>query len=252
LINLKDAPGYLKRAAAPLQPCLGDCYLPFGVALILGFSTLGFLFGNVFTRLFLARALAQTDPGRERSRESEEEQARNTAEILASTKPKAADAAVRSPAVTEWKDPFRALAEEYQNDNIADYRERVNHKNERANRMGEVLLAAKAAKTDVAAFVMANPRDGSIVGFATYCISKPENDDIGLLLRVAALAGRLHTKYRLVLAFRQLLREHFGSRREIEQLRLLITGWLDSADDPLKAAIQRLGELIEQELPSRK
>ena len=254
LINLKDLPHFLRRASAPLQPCLGDCYLPFGVALILGFSTLGFLFGNVFTRLFLARAIALADPGRERLRKSEEEQARDTEEIVKNTRTKTAGGVV-NPAVAmapdEWKTKFRALAEEYQSDNMKDYRERLNHKNDRADRIGEILLTAKASKTEVADFVAANPRDGFIAGFATYCITKPEKDDVSLLLRVAALAGRLHTNYRLVLAFRRLLRNHFGSRSEIEQIRVLITGWMESADDPLKVAIQRLVELMEQELHNR-
>jgi hypothetical protein len=63
LINLKQAPHYLRLAAETLRPCFGEnCYLPFGISLIVGFSSLGFLFGNVFTRLFLARAIADADP----------------------------------------------------------------------------------------------------------------------------------------------------------------------------------------------
>ncbi len=70
LINLKQAPDYLKRAAGTLKDCFGPgCYLPFGIATILGFSSLGFLFGNVFTRLFLARAMRTADEELEQVRQ---------------------------------------------------------------------------------------------------------------------------------------------------------------------------------------
>jgi hypothetical protein len=107
LINLKQAPGYLKTAASVLQPCFGDCYLPFGIALILGFSPLGFLFGNVFTRLFLARAFKDADLEKvrqelkgteERLQQAQVEQSKQLLKTVAQAK---AERAMEDPLLSE-------------------------------------------------------------------------------------------------------------------------------------------------------
>jgi hypothetical protein len=261
LINLKDAPGYLWRAANTLKPCLGeDCYLPLGISLILGFTSVGFLFGYVFTRLFLARAFSLTDLSSREARKAEHRDDKKTSHIVEkvtgdSAKPPetiagtaatpALPAAVQKPP----KERFADLAAAYERDQIPDRADRIRWKDEQADAMAAVLAGSNVAKRDIADFVAASPSDGAIAGLATYVIARAEPGDMALLLRIAALARRLHTRYRLLLAFRQLLRNRFVNRTQADQLRVLLEGWIADADEDLRASIQSIRALLEREFP---
>jgi hypothetical protein len=66
LINLKTLPGFILGKAQVLATSLGKTdqlndYLAFSVALIVAFPALGFLFGYLSTRLYLASAFARAD-----------------------------------------------------------------------------------------------------------------------------------------------------------------------------------------------
>jgi len=265
LIHLKDAPGILKRAAAPLKHSFGESYLAVGSALILGFCAIGFLFGYVFTRLFLVRAFSEADPAEDaaegdkrlQGRMDESKEAVTKSAATASEPGKTGIASLASPAgAGNWIKPFLNLAETYVQDRFPDIFQRVSHKNRTADEMAALCLSARCAKQDVANLLTnreketsAGGNDGIIAGLASYILMQPGPGDLKILLSVALTAGRLHTRYRLIMAFRELLAGRLGTPEEFEQVRTLIQGWLNRADDDLRSAILALDQLIERRYP---
>ncbi len=252
LIHLKDAPSVIKRVVAPLKCCLGDCYLAFGTALLLGFSALGFLFGYVFTRLFLVRAFSDADPSEDVAEGDQrlQERMHDTKAAIDKASPglTVMDA---GGAASDWEAPFLKLAEEYCQDQFASIFQRVSHKDKKADEMAALLAAAKAPKARVVELLKQNEAgakrsDGIIAGFASYCLMRAEAEDLEVLLSVALAARRLHTRYRLIMAMRELLQRDFGSRDQFQQVRVVIKGWLADADDDLTSAIVTLEKLIER------
>lgn len=61
LIELRNIPGYLRKLANLLSEGLGQSNYAFAFALIVYFLILGFLFGYLATRLFLAGAFSRAD-----------------------------------------------------------------------------------------------------------------------------------------------------------------------------------------------
>jgi hypothetical protein len=260
LIHLKDAPAILRKVVNPLQHCLGDCYLAFGTALVLGFGALGFLFGYVFTRLFLARAFSDADPAEEIA-QAEQRLQQRTDEAKASMikagsaleQGKVGDAGGHIVAPTDWTERFLKLAEEYGQDQFPSIFQRVSHKDRKADEMVVVLAGTAVSKKAVADLIAQQSGeatskfcDGMIAGLASYVLLKPETNDLEVLLSVALAARRLHTRYRLLMAFRELLQRGNGTREQFEQVRVLIQGWMADADADLRTAIVALEQLIER------
>jgi len=258
LVNLKNAPELVNKAVHPLKGCLGDCYLAIGIGIILAFPTLGFLFGNIFTRLFLARAISQGDPSHESLMNTEKTQNLDVERIkgavnAAVAKSESGGAAESQRLIspdqpTSWQEKFEQTAAQYEQDKFNDIRERIRWKDQHSVQMAQILMDAKAGKNTVTQLaVKSQHKDGTIAGLASYCIILPEQGDIDLLLQVSALAGRLHTRYRLILAFRELLQKGLARRPQLVQLRVPLRGWLDTADRNLRDAIAALENLIDQQ-----
>ena len=233
LINLKEIPTKLRHVAEVLGGCLGgSCGIALALAIIVGFSILGFLFGYLNTRTLIARMLDAADRHllrkvkklEERLELAKSDAVRQAEGVVAETQAQASETSrtnvpplVEGVEVPNIQVVLDKMAEDYQKIESPDYRVRVQLKDKAASDMLRHILKNKISKQVITEWASTNPSDGRIVALAAYVLAYPEPGDLARLLSVAKSAVWLHVKYRVTLALRQLCQRDLGQPNEWKQ-----------------------------------
>jgi hypothetical protein len=266
LINLKEFPPHLSRLADILAVSL-DTENPakekaFALAIVICFSVIGFLFGYLSTRLFLAGAFSRADQGATAG-----VQAQNSTQIASleanlnllkqalypERQPEAAQPAASAQGAPEeanqnemdWVS-LMDMANNYLRINVADWSERVRLKDEAANRMADYILKKNIPKDLLAAQAEKLSHEGLIIALASVINAFPEKGDLERLLRVAPKASRLHVRYRVVLALGKLFRERVAGAADVEPVERVLSLYSQGADDSLRRLIENTRSAIRQ------
>jgi len=224
LINLKEIPGQLKRIAIILAGSSGnDGGLSLAIAIIVGFTVIGFLVGYLNTRTVIALMLDAADRRLLRkvklleSRLEKSKSKQEASDVVNESRLQAVSSVIVPP--EEQKTPnnlrpldseLKRMAEAYENVNALDRTERVKLKGKTVSEMLRYILSTKIPKKTVAMWAEETPRDGLIIALAAYVIAVPQKGDLELLLKVAPKAKWLHVKFRVSVAFRELFKNSFG------------------------------------------
>lgn len=259
LIELSSLPEKLKMMAGPLADCLhSECGLAVAVGIIIYFTTAGFLAGYINVRTFIAVMLKESDMQLLAQFQAlkvrvAQEEVVTKLQLLPKSQPAQAPRppgaeAMRARELVTPPSELLLLAREYESVQIADYRERVAAKDRIAESMAALLVRESVPKSNVLAWIEAQPSDGLIIGFASYVIALPEAEDLPKLLRASRSARLLHVKYRVCLALRALFRLSFGQSEDWKQALTLLDDYRSHArgrhDASLLAMSQEMIDLI--------
>jgi hypothetical protein len=248
LVQLKTVPDQLWRLALVISASLGTSVSAgFGLALILFFTTSGFLFGYLVTRLYLQGALARADRDVERQGIAAEKELREKStqaelevkQALDSTPAARRMAPVGSGAID---DELRALADQYVGINVPDYSERLRQKNDLAAR-----LAAHVIERGVSRDLLCREtHEGLLLALAAAAHFSPEAGDTQRLIGAAAHANRWHVQYRFVIAFARLFERGMVSDTDKVAIEQVLKRFERNADASLKRAIAGLRRQLER------
>ena len=245
LIQLKSVPDYVRRLADLIgailvgpQPERG-----FGVSLVLFYTTAGFLYGYLSTRLYIQGALARAERGivqeslrAEQGLRSQSGKAvRQVEEALQrQVPPQGAPAPAAAPGVVD--DALRRMADEYLNVHIEDWGLRVRRKDELAAEMGAHVINHQISRATLAD----ETNEGLLLALATAAHTAPEREDTDRLINAARRVSRLHVQYRFILAFTRLLDHGYVTPGQRSAIRNILNTFETRADDSLRQAIAGL------------
>ena len=284
LINLTNIPPLLKKAAQYLSNgILGgadpESREPFALGLIVFFSVMGFLFGYLSTRLFLAPAFSKADQeAAEIQLRQQREIDSTTAQLAAVTtavrvlgthsdEPSIADnqPAADSKQETGWPGPTKKtgtsqeqtaqefgrkrlleLAESYTRIDSPDYMERVQRKDKAAEEMAALALRSGISKDWIAQQAESSGSDGLIVALASIASVAPDPSDLDRILRVAGKANWKHTKYRVAVAISNLFSQNLANPALVDSVVSLLSAYRSGADRPLLKMISQTQATIER------
>jgi len=247
LINLKAIPvrlvGMADVLAKGLNPEDQARERAFALAIIIFFSIMGFLFGYLGTRLFLAGAFSRADTAAIVSGQAqlrvEVASLQNSQSLLgASLAPLTrwgGDGSTPSPVGVDQE--LLAMANDYMNISASDWGQRVRLKDEAAAKMGEYVIRQGISR-DLLAEEAANiPNEGLILALATVINFDPQQGDFGRILKVADKATRKHVQYRVVVAVGRLFRFQLLGPADLQVVDGILTRYSQGADASLARLI---------------
>lgn len=255
LVQLGKIPGFLRGVATVLADCLGaPCSISVAIAVTVGCAVLGFLFGYLNTRLFLAGAFSRADRGAARRAHAKEAEAfmlRTAAETAANISTVQSEfnreqlfhAAER---LSEVPHEILKMAKNYLDTNFPDYRARVQAKDEIANAIARETTKLNLPRDVLAKSAIQRQDDGLIAGLATLANAFPQKGDTELLLQVAPLTKWKHPKYRVAVAFMRLMQANLVSEEERKRIGSILNLFKQDADEPLKALIRNVEAWIQE------
>jgi hypothetical protein len=270
LVNLKEIPPLIKNLALVLANGIaksdpGRDFLPYAVGVIVFFVILGFLFGYLMTRLYLAPAFARADidaqalsltlvKGELAPLEAEVSLLTDTV-LRRRPANKAAERSERS-LVTEIahsespEDQASGMAQAYLDANsIRDMKERVTEKDRAANEIAQLVLRSRITKdwlVEQAPLQALNRmQDGLISGLAIAITISPEEQDFQRLLRVASLCQSANAEHKVCVAFGKLFSAGFANKENVPGAVRILKEFLGrGADEPLKRRIIETASVI--------
>jgi hypothetical protein len=214
-----------------------------GVSLVLFYTTTGFLYGYLATRLYIQGALARAERGIEEDSLRAEQDLRSQSARVAQQveqalqKPVAAqDAAATETATRDIDDHLSTLADRYLGIQIADWRERTRAKDSLAAEMGAYVIKRAVPRDKLAE----QTNEGLLVSLATAVHVDPEPADTERLIKAAYRVSRLHVQYRFVLAFIRLLERGYVAEAQKAAIRNVLNVFESRADESLRRAIASL------------
>jgi cbb3-type cytochrome oxidase subunit 3 len=264
LIHLEKVPGHLRAAgklvAAGMSANPGTGDEAFGIALIVFHATLGFLFGYISTRLFLAGAFSDADQAweREQRRQIATNQTAlasltSTTDVLkhavfpnrtdaptANAAPAGVDGGAGQGQLVGSEEVAKALiaqANAYLAIGISDYAARVAAKDQAADRMAKLVLDSKMSSEELAELARNERNEGLVVALATVINTSPQPGDFARLMSVASGVTRLHVKYRVLVAASQLVRKRLVTKDDVARLQALLMEYEQGADGSLRQLI---------------
>lgn len=261
LIELRQLPELIRRAATPLGVCLGgECGFPAAVAILIFFSVAGFLSGYINARTVIALIFRRSDDVllRQLQKDVERTAAKQDAqELTTELKIRGVRTLISEPQSRaanpeaqgeQPPDELLRLARQYEKIQDRDYRARVARKDQIASELATYILSQRFPKDVLFGWVEANPGDGMIVALASYILAMPEEGDLGRLLRVAGRAQWLHAKFRITLAFRELFTGGYGTPEEWQHVLAVLEDYYAIArarsDAPLMSITSELANMI--------
>lgn len=267
LINLKRIPEFIDGAAGLLVGSLEVANQAgargFAAAVISSFAVIGFLFGYLSTRMFLAGAFSRAD---QRAMAETESQVAAQGLEIGLLKRKLFPGAQRDVApggelqlpMADALDPGEA---QRQLDVMAarylaipgnlDYGTKVAMKDAAANEMADFILQSKLSRDAVAEAADRAHDEGLAIALATIANSFPEREDVGRLFRVGGWAKRWHVQYRITTAFGTLFRNGFLSDEDRRAAASLLADYRRDGDPPLQRSIDSVLAAIAQKAPPR-
>ncbi|HVF45742.1 MAG TPA: hypothetical protein VM936_22130 [Pyrinomonadaceae bacterium] len=269
LINLSKFPPYLTAMAqtlsASIEPASPAPHMAFAYALLVCFSILGFLFGYLYTRLYLQGAFSRADQEAASSTEKETEarvanietQLDTHHELIMADKglPTAAvrgngDTAESASAPQKRRggavETLYRMAEEYLSISVADRNERLRRKNDMAKSMFNYAVTHTVCKDMLLREAESSRNEGLTLTLAHYILTNPERGDFERLLRVTRGVVRWHVQYRIVQAIGQLFEKHCAATFDKEAALNVLRQYEANADPQLIRLIQGTRSLIER------
>ncbi|MBS1605574.1 MAG: hypothetical protein JST42_23115 [Bacteroidetes bacterium] len=248
LVKLTKLPPYLTAMAASFSDGINDknrgVAMAFGYGTICFFSTLGFLFGYLFTRLFLSKALSIADQDSLQQVKGQLEiQIANLeskqglfAHSLAQegTAPAAAQRDLEASR-PETMDTLVKMADEYMDISIPDWAERTRAKDAKANDMGVYALKNGITAQTIFEYMQSHPpaSEGLVIALATLVNINPHQSDVQILLLAGLHLTRLHVRYRVLLAIVTLQKKGFIEDKDKPRVIDLVSSYKEKADGTL-------------------
>lgn len=244
LVQLKELPPQFSRLADHIVSNLpGGGHRGFGLAIILCFATLGFLFGYLVTRLYIQGALARAERGLT-DFGGEFEQQRIAAQVTSAMLTQATKAIERhAPAARDGnaleppkdvQDELNRLAEEYKSINITDWRRRTRAKTDLAAKLFSYAVAHGVSRD----WLASREDEVLLLALAGAVQAAPTAEDTARLLQAGPRAKRKHVQYFIVLALRCLLEQNMVTSKERDGIRSLLDLYGKTADDSLRSLIE--------------
>jgi hypothetical protein len=244
LVELKQLPGKIGELGRVVVRGLPADQSAFGIAVVLFFCVIGFLFGYLLTRLYVQAALARAESGLASELADLALKADKTeaaVQVLqAGQGPEASPPGAKGLVEGDAHKALAALVDEYKRaDNIANKPERTAVRNELAARMGALVVSQKTPRQ----WLAQQPDEVYGLALAMASVGLPENDDAELLLGMAARIARLHIRYKVVLALSSL--HDKGMLRDREKAALdVLTQFESKADEPLMRRLESVRRQI--------
>ena len=266
LINLKVIPDKIKSAgrtlSASLEACgCGDNNLAFAVAIIIFFCSMGFLFGYLMTRLFLAAALSRAEAGAAKANRGaaasselvdsflKDRPASKGADATGAQPASAAEQLLTMEAESAKTQALAATARTFQAYSIQDPAERGRRKDQDANEIARLVLDRAITKDwlveEAPRQALNRTQDGLIAGLAVAVNIAPEPQDLQRLARVAPLAEGGGTRYKIAVAIGKLFSTGLAGKDDVPQATTILAGFLrKGVDDSLRNRIREIAALI--------
>jgi len=137
-------------------------------------------------------------------------------------------------------DVLYELADEYFKLSISDWRERVNRRNELAQRMAELALEHHVSRDRLAE----SGNEALILTLAWLAVSFPEPGDAKRLLSTAPRISRLHVRYYMTLSFARLVEDRLVGPEIVGCILETLTRFETGADKYLRERIMQTRALI--------
>ena len=258
LVKLTKLPPYITSLAVALADGIRDkdrgVAMAFAYGTISCFTISGFLFGYLFTRLYLSKALSIAD------QESQEslQQLKGELEIqIANIESKqglfthSLSQDVRGHDLVDHREVpemntdqqmaiLTDMANVYLNISIADRAERTRVKDVKANEMGIYALTHDIPAETIFNYIKANPptNEGLVLALATLINTNPFREHLPILLQAGQNLTRLHVRYRVLLAIVTLQKKGFIAEKDKQQVLDLVNSYRLKADDSLLQQIE--------------
>ena len=276
LISLKELPGFILGKAKVLSASLQGTppatdFVAFAVAVIVGFTVLGFLFGYLSTRLYLAGAFARADLDstaqiRQRAdatdgRVESLQEAMGTMRMLIkgpliageSHAPKllapASPDAQEMPSGTQGL-PLEAhllqLASDYNNFQSADKLERMRVRNELGGQMAMIINSDASYRDWATETALKNRNIGLVAGLAAAINAQPSVGDLKRLLETARDIPYKHARHVIVAALGRLFDSKLATSGDIPSSLALLSSYRQDADDSLQRRVRQTLAQISQ------
>jgi hypothetical protein len=143
-------------------------------------------------------------------------------------------------AATGVPDELRAMACEYMDIRISNWRDRVRAYSDLSNRMGVYIV-----KHQVSRDLLAGEEDeGLAVGLAGAVILDPEPADVERLLALSPRIKKLNVRYRLLVAFGRLHERRMLDPEQADRLVVVLDKFRVGADRPLRDRINATASLV--------
>jgi hypothetical protein len=217
LVKLTKLPPYLTSMAVALSNGILDKDKSTAMAVAYGtitfFSVLGFLFGYLFTRLFLSKAISIAD-------QESIQQVKGQLEIqIANIESKQgflthsiAHSSLETDSGVKFQTSqipidqalmnLKRMADEYLVINIGDWADRTRAKDAKANEMGNYALQHAIDSNTLFDYIKSQPpvNEGLVLALATLINIDPHQNDFNKLIQVGENLTRLHVRFRVLLA----------------------------------------------------
>jgi hypothetical protein len=273
LINLAKIPRYLTGTASTLANGIDhgnpSSVIALAYALIVCFTILGFLFGYITTRLFLAGAFSRADQQAisklQVTLESTQAQVASIEsnqslinQSIYSTKAATLNiSGINSEANKVEASGFaieqlEQMANDYLKISHPDWGERVRLKDNMANEIANYALKNNIQKDDILKLADATSNEGLILALAMVINVRPEAGDFDKLMRLAPRVSRLHVRYKVLIALSNLFRQGFVRKASDRQatVNMINSIYRQNADSSLLKTIDATLSLIRTvELP---
>lgn len=131
------------------------------------------------------------------------------------------------------------MAEDYLSISIADYALRLVLKDKVADGMGQFIKQNKEHidKEIILNQALVKQNEGLILALAVFIVLEPDERDIERLILTGSLVGRLHVKYRMLIAIKELLRLDYIKSSQFRKVQEMINRYEENADDSLTKLI---------------
>jgi hypothetical protein len=284
LVNLTVIPGKLYRLSevvgVELSRNSNQPAVALAMAILVGFAVLGFLYGYLATRMYLASALAHADreaistQTRVQSNKAEIDSVRGElamlkaqlnplssvpANLVDTATPPKTEAEHSSPAEPNVvagnlraRNDIEMLVARYENLRAlgperlqVSFREYTRQRDRVADELAALCSKELADRDWLAASAAEKSSDGFAVALAGVVNSAPEPQDVPRLLRVAAAARSNHTRYRICRAIGRLYSSKLATSAHLpETVRILQEYKQGTNDASLKEQVTRTAALI--------
>jgi hypothetical protein len=268
LVNLKEIPPLIKNVALVLANGMaksnpGRDFLPYAVGVIVFFIVLGFLFGYLMTRLYLAPAFARADIDAQalsltlvKGELAPIETAVSLLTDSLETRPANDDAKSRETGRSKMagspsaEDQALAAAQtSFDASSIPDEKKRVAAKDAAANEIARLVLRKGITKDWLVERAREQAvdgrQDGFISGLAIAITISPDDLDFDRLFRVAPLCRWPNAQHKVCVAIAKLYSAGFGVKQEVPDVVKLLRDFLRrGADEPLKRRINETAAVI--------
>ena len=233
LVQLRSFPPYVDALANQVTANLAS--LPgrqgFGIAIVVVFSALGFLFGYLVTRLYIQGALLRAERGLADPAEYERltQLAQNTSTLLAEATRTVAPGFARARPSEAVVQELNRLGDAYMSVNVPDWSARVKAKNQAA---AELFMAA--AKNGVSKdWLAAQTAEPLALALSAWVQAASEPGDAARLLKVGSDVKRKHVQYWLTQALGRLADQNLMTPTERTEAARLLDSYAKGADAPL-------------------